>query len=70
MSTEKSRPDLNVTSVASADDSSRVSDTLRVVTSHPLSITDVAEELTTEQKLYILKKLNYDTLVTLDDLPV
>ncbi|KAJ8137232.1 hypothetical protein OY671_009555, partial [Metschnikowia pulcherrima] len=35
-----------------------------------MSINDVAEELTTGQKLYVLKKLNVETLESLDDLPV
>ncbi|GEQ68736.1 hypothetical protein JCM33374_g2404 [Metschnikowia sp. JCM 33374] len=70
MSSEKNNTGVNIVSVASEDVSSRVSDTLRAVTSHPLSINDVADEFTAQQKFYILKKLNYDTLVSFDDLPV
>ncbi|GEQ68734.1 hypothetical protein JCM33374_g2402 [Metschnikowia sp. JCM 33374] len=70
MRSEKQHADLNVDNVSSEDASSRVSDTLKAVTSHPLSLNDVAEHFTVDQKYYILKKLNFDTLVSLDDLPV
>ncbi|OBA20920.1 OPT-domain-containing protein [Metschnikowia bicuspidata var. bicuspidata NRRL YB-4993] len=68
MATEKDHTDLNIASVAS--DSSRVLDTLRVVASQPMSISEVAEGFTPAQKDYILKKLNFDTLVSFDELPV
>ncbi|KAM9923320.1 hypothetical protein OXX59_005251 [Metschnikowia pulcherrima] len=70
MASEKIVIDSNVVEVASADDSSRASDTLRAVTSRRLSIGGVANEFTSEQKSYILKKLDYDHLVSYDDLPV
>ncbi|GEQ68735.1 hypothetical protein JCM33374_g2403 [Metschnikowia sp. JCM 33374] len=70
MSSEKQNPDLNIATVTSDDVTSRVSDTLKAVTSHPLSLNDVAEHFTIDQKYYILKKINLDTLVSLDDLPV
>ncbi|KAJ8143157.1 hypothetical protein OY671_003715 [Metschnikowia pulcherrima] len=70
MSVEIDRADSNAAKVTFEDASSRVSETLKAVTSHPMSINDVAEELTTGQKLYILKKLNVETLESLDDLPV
>ncbi|GEQ68733.1 hypothetical protein JCM33374_g2401 [Metschnikowia sp. JCM 33374] len=70
MTSEKNHAHLNITSSVSEDASSRVSDTLKAVTSHPLSLNDVGEHFSTDQKLYILKKLNFDTLVSLDDLPV
>ncbi|KAJ8139330.1 hypothetical protein OY671_007458, partial [Metschnikowia pulcherrima] len=70
MASEKKVIDSNVVEVASADDSSRVSDPLRAVTSRQLSIGGVAKEFTAEQKSYILKKLDYDHLVSYDDLPV
>ncbi|GEQ68738.1 hypothetical protein JCM33374_g2406 [Metschnikowia sp. JCM 33374] len=70
MTSEKNNADFNIASVSSEGNSSRVSDTLKAVTSHPLSLNDVADDFTSEQKLYILKKLNYDTLVSFDDLPL
>lgn len=42
---------------------------LNAITSAPLSIDDVAEPFTTDQKLYILGRLGYEDLETFDDLP-
>lgn len=70
MGSEKNHTKLNITNVLTDEASSRVLETLRAVTSHPLSINDVADDFTQEQKLYILKKLNFETLVSLEDLPL
>ncbi|CAK7895230.1 oligopeptide transporter 2 [[Candida] anglica] len=43
---------------------------LAAITSHAVSIGDVGVSLTTEQKHFILRRLNYDGLLTFDDLPV
>ncbi|CUM66566.1 uncharacterized protein PRCAT00004235001 [Priceomyces carsonii] len=43
---------------------------LRVVTSNQFSINEVAESLTAEQKFIILKRMQLDHLVALNDLPV
>lgn len=42
---------------------------LNAITSAPLSIGDVAEPFTTDQKFYILGRLGYEDLETFDDLP-
>ncbi|ODV66349.1 OPT-domain-containing protein [Hyphopichia burtonii NRRL Y-1933] len=42
---------------------------LNAITSQPLSIGQVAEELTSDQKFFILKRLNYEGLVSFDNLP-
>lgn len=43
---------------------------LRAVTSHPISINSVADEFSTEEKLFILKRLKFNGLVSWDDLPL
>lgn len=43
---------------------------LHAVTSHPISIGDVGSQLTSEQKFIILRRLNYEGLTSLEDLPV
>lgn len=43
---------------------------LQAVASNPISISHVAEEFTSDQKFYILKRLNYEGLVSLEDLPI
>lgn len=43
---------------------------LNAITSNPLSMGDVAENFTSDQKFYILKRLGYNHLNDLDDLPV
>lgn len=42
---------------------------LNAITSNPLSMGDVAESFNTDQKFYILKRLGYNHLNDLDDLP-
>lgn len=53
-----------------ADAMSQISETLQAVTSNPLSLNQVATQFTTEQKYYVLRALDYDTLESLEDLPV
>lgn len=43
---------------------------LEAIMSHPLSLAEAAPELTSAQKWFVLKRLNYDGLVSLDDLPL
>lgn len=52
------------------DVASEISETLQAVTSNPLSFNEVATQFTLDQKYYILKALNYDSLESLEDLPV
>jgi OPT family small oligopeptide transporter len=42
---------------------------LYAITSQQMSINDVGTSLTTDQKFFILKRLNYEGLVSLDDIP-
>lgn len=42
---------------------------LQAITSQPLSMSEVAVEFTTDEKWFILKRLKYDHLENLDDLP-
>lgn len=42
---------------------------LNAITSNPVSVGDVAEGFTYDQKLYILKRLGYERLDNFDDLP-
>ncbi|CAK7899875.1 oligopeptide transporter 2 [[Candida] anglica] len=63
-------PDL--TSVRSTGSRLEVADheiDLNAVTSNPVSIGDVGVSLTADQKYVILNRLNYDGLVSLEDLP-
>mgnify|MGYP004711366257 FL=1 len=43
---------------------------IQAVTSHPVSIGDVGVQLSSEQKFLILRRLNHEGLVSLDDLPL
>lgn len=43
---------------------------LSAVISKPISLSDVAVDLTSDEKFFVLKRLNYEFLVSLDDLPV
>lgn len=52
------------------DNASEISETLQAVTSNPLSFNEVAPQFTTEQKYYVLKALNYDSLESLENMPV
>lgn len=52
------------------DNASQISETLQAVTSNPLSFNEVAPQFTTEQKYYVLKALNYESLESLEDMPV
>lgn len=42
---------------------------LQAIVSHPIAIGDVAGDFTNEQKYFVLKRLEYDHLLTLEDLP-
>ncbi|KAK6462456.1 OPT oligopeptide transporter protein-domain-containing protein [Scheffersomyces coipomensis] len=43
---------------------------LHAVASNPISIGDVGTSLTSDQKMFILKRLNFDGLISLEDLPI
>lgn len=43
---------------------------LQAVTSQPISMEEVGQKLTSEQKFIILRRLNHEGLTSLDDLPV
>lgn len=62
----------NLASVTSNTDRREAADhelDLHAITSQPLSIGEVGEEFTSDQKFFILKRLNYGHLDNLDDLP-
>lgn len=62
----------NLASVTSNTDRMEAADhevDLHAITSQPLSMGDVAEDFTSDQKYFILLRLNYDHLESLDDLP-
>lgn len=70
---EKSNNLHTVTSITSHGDIMDAADhevDLKHVTSNPLSINQVAVDFSSSQKYYVLKRLNYDKLESLDDLPV
>lgn len=60
----------SITSGGDRDDPEDHELNLAAVTSQPQSISAIAEELTINQKHYILGRLGYDNLKTFDDLPV
>ncbi|KAK6456528.1 OPT oligopeptide transporter protein-domain-containing protein [Scheffersomyces xylosifermentans] len=68
------KPDFtNVTSIKSAASKLDVADheiDLQAITSSALSLGDVGQTLTAEQKFFILRRLNFEGLVSLDNLPV
>ncbi|KAL7666065.1 OPT family small oligopeptide transporter [[Candida] zeylanoides] len=43
---------------------------LAAISSQPISLGEIGQSLTSDQKFFILKRLNYDGLVSLEDLPV
>lgn len=53
-----------------AETTSRISETLQAIVSNSLSFDEVASQFTPDQKFYVLKALNYDSLESLEDLPV
>ncbi|CAH6719716.1 oligopeptide transporter 2 [[Candida] jaroonii] len=57
-----------ITNVRSGDDANEVD--LQAVASNPVSIGAIGNSLTSSEKYFILKRLNYDGLVTLEDLPI
>lgn len=62
-----------ITSITSSGDRMDAADhelNLDAVLSHPQTLYAVADGLTSDEKYYILKRLNYESLVNLDDLPV
>lgn len=62
----------NLTSITSNTDRMDAADhevNLHAITSQPLSVGEVAEDLTSDQKYFILRRLNYDHLESLEDLP-
>lgn len=62
----------NITSITSAGDRHDAADhevNLEAVRSHQYGFETVADDLTHEQKFYIVRRLNYDNLNTFEDLP-
>lgn len=57
-------------SIPQDENASQISETLQAVASSPLSIGDVASQFTSDQRYYVLKALGYDSLESLDELPV
>lgn len=67
---EKAKAIISITSVGSRLDVQAHEINLAAVTSQQVNIEDVAPQFTSEQKFSILKRLNYDGLVSLENLPV
>ncbi|WPK24637.1 hypothetical protein PUMCH_001917 [Australozyma saopauloensis] len=63
-------PSEKVSHISRDDNNSEISETLQAVTSSPLSLNEVASQFTSDQKYYILKAIGYDSLESLDQLPV
>ena len=61
---------LSVTSIGSHKDIQDHEIDLQAITSQVISIGDVGADFTTDQKFFILKRMNYEGLVSLDNLPV
>ena len=62
-----------ITSITSAYSRKQVEDheiDLAALTSRAISIGEVGANLTSDQKFFILKRLNYENLISLEDLPV
>ncbi|KAF5211161.1 OPT family small oligopeptide transporter [Clavispora lusitaniae] len=65
------KPDLtSITSAGNRADPKDHEVNLHAVTSHPLSLNEVAAEFTTDQKHYVMSRLGWDNLTSYDDLPV
>ncbi|PVH13554.1 OPT family small oligopeptide transporter [Candidozyma duobushaemuli] len=66
---EKVNPITSVTSAGNRLDAADHELDLNAITSNPLSLGDVAGGLTSDQKFYILRRLEFGHLTTFDDLP-